>query len=96
MSKGFSYTLEDKKIIEYMKLSTESKLRWLYEINEFTNMALGAKEKEIRFQSPGELIADIESHLESVAWEEEQQRKQREARPRRNASRPRRRRRRRR
>lgn len=31
MGKGFSYTFEDEKIIEYMKLSTEDKLNWLEE-----------------------------------------------------------------
>ncbi|UJS16001.1 MAG: hypothetical protein L3J17_08705 [Candidatus Jettenia sp.] len=48
MDKGFSYTLEDEKIIEYMKLSTEDKLKWLEEINEFTNMVLNIREKELR------------------------------------------------
>ncbi len=46
---GFSYTLEDDKIKEYMKLTTEEKLIWLQEIVEFTNMVLTDKEKE--FQS---------------------------------------------
>lgn len=46
---GFSYTIEDEKIKEYMKLTTEEKLIWLQEIIEFTNMALTEKEKE--FQS---------------------------------------------
>jgi len=48
MDKGFIYTLEDEKIIEYMKLSTEDKLNWLEEINEFTNMVLSDREKELR------------------------------------------------
>lgn len=47
-NKGFSYTIEDDKIKEYMKLTTEEKLRWLEEIVEFTNMALTEKEKEFR------------------------------------------------
>ena len=46
--KGFSYTLEDEKILEYMKLSTEEKLQWLEEIVEFTNSVLTEKEKEFR------------------------------------------------
>ncbi|MCK4732623.1 MAG: hypothetical protein KAT65_09215 [Methanophagales archaeon] len=46
--KGFSYTLEDEKIIEYMKLSTKDKLKWLEEINEFMDMVLNPKEKELR------------------------------------------------
>ena len=48
MDKGFSYTLEDEKIIEYMKLSTENKLQWLEEINEFNKMVLSDREKELR------------------------------------------------
>lgn len=48
MDKGFSYTLEDEKIIEYMKLSTEDKLKWLEEINELTNIVLSNREKELR------------------------------------------------
>lgn len=45
---GYSYSIEDEKIREYMKLSTENKLRWLEEINEFTYLALSDREKEIR------------------------------------------------
>jgi hypothetical protein len=48
VSKGFSYDLEDEKILEYMKLSTEDKLRWLEEINEFTQAALSGREKRFR------------------------------------------------
>lgn len=48
MNKGFSYTLEDEKIIEYMKLSTKDKLKWLEEINEFMDLVLNPKEKELR------------------------------------------------
>ncbi|MBF0499575.1 MAG: hypothetical protein HQM09_05555 [Candidatus Riflebacteria bacterium] len=48
MNKGFSYTLEDDKILAFMKLSDEEKLKWLEEINEFNALALGKKEKEIR------------------------------------------------
>ena len=48
MDKGFIYTLEDEKIIEYMKLSTEDKLQWLEEINEFNNMVFCDREKELR------------------------------------------------
>ena len=35
-SKGYSYTIEEEKILEYMKLTTEQKLQWLEENNEFT------------------------------------------------------------
>ena len=48
MDKGFVYTLEDEKIIEYMKLSTEDKLQWLAEINRFNNMVFSDREKELR------------------------------------------------
>jgi hypothetical protein len=48
MDKGFIYTVGDEKIIEYMKLSTEDKLKWLEEINKFTNMVLSDREKELR------------------------------------------------
>ena len=48
MSKGFHYTLEDSKIRQYMKLSTEEKLKWLEDINYFTQMVLTEKEKEFR------------------------------------------------
>lgn len=46
--KGYSYTVEDEKLIEYMKLSTEQKLTWLEEINDFTQCVLSDKEKLIR------------------------------------------------
>ncbi len=48
MDKGFAYTFEDEKIIEYMRLSTEDKLKWLEEINKFANMVLSKREKELR------------------------------------------------
>jgi hypothetical protein len=48
MKKGFQYSLEDEKIIEYLKLSTEDKLRWLEEINAFTQLVLDEQAKEIR------------------------------------------------
>ncbi|MHA2247893.1 MAG: hypothetical protein ACXADY_23300 [Candidatus Hodarchaeales archaeon] len=44
--KGFHYDLENEKILAYMKLSTEDKLRWLDEINHLTNLVLSKKEKE--------------------------------------------------
>jgi hypothetical protein len=47
MTKGFTYTLEDEKIVEYMKLSVEDKLAWLEEINEFNDLFLTKKDKEI-------------------------------------------------
>lgn len=47
-NKGFSYTLEDEKILEYMKLSTEEKLRWLEEVVELTNSVLTENEMEFR------------------------------------------------
>jgi len=56
MKKGFSYTVEEEKIIEYMKLSTEDKLRWLEDINEFTDMVLNDKEKALRAKLRGSEI----------------------------------------
>lgn len=47
-NKGFSYTLDDEKIIEYMKLTVEEKLQWLEEIIELTESTLTEKEKEFR------------------------------------------------
>jgi hypothetical protein len=48
MKKGFSYTLEEEKILEYMKLSVEDKLQWLEEINAFNRMVMDDREKKIR------------------------------------------------
>lgn len=45
---GFRYTVEDEKIREYMKLTTEEKLVWLQEVIELTEMVLSDKEKEFR------------------------------------------------
>ena len=48
MTEEFSYTLEDEKILEYLKLPTEDKLNWLEEILEFNNLVLGeTKERYI-------------------------------------------------
>lgn len=47
MAKGFIYTLEDEKILEYMALSIEERLTWLEEMNEFNRLFLTAREKEI-------------------------------------------------
>jgi len=41
MSEEFSYTLEDEKILDYLKLSTEDKLNWLEEIVEFNQLVSG-------------------------------------------------------
>lgn len=46
MGKDFSYTLEDDKILAYLKLSTEDKLKWLEEIIKFNNLTLRQKEKD--------------------------------------------------
>ena len=48
MNSGFSYTLSDEKIIEYMDLSIEEKLKWLEEINELTYLVLSESEKKAR------------------------------------------------
>lgn len=46
--KGFSYNLEDEKIIAYMKLTAEEKLQWLEEINRFTYHVLNDRQREFR------------------------------------------------
>ena len=46
--KGYSYTVEDEKILEYMKLTTEQKLQWLEENNAFTFAVLSDDEKLLR------------------------------------------------
>lgn len=48
MAKGLKYYIEDEKIREYMKLSTEDKLKWLDEIQQFSELAMTEKDKEIR------------------------------------------------
>ena len=48
MNKGFSYTIDDEKILEYMKLTVQDKLKWLEDINGFNELFLGKKEKQIR------------------------------------------------
>lgn len=45
MSEEFSYALDDEKILEYLRLSTEDKLNWLEEIVEFNNLVLGEKQE---------------------------------------------------
>ena len=35
---GFSYFLEDEKLIEYQKLSAAEKLQWLEDVNAFTRL----------------------------------------------------------
>lgn len=45
---GYSFTVEDEKILAYMKLTTEEKLKWLEEINSFTFAALTEEEWKIR------------------------------------------------
>lgn len=47
MVKGLVYTLEDEKIIEYMALPVEDKLKWLEDMNEFNDLFLTREEKEI-------------------------------------------------
>ena len=47
-AKEFVFEIEDEKIREYMKLSTEQKLQWLEEINAFTHAVLSDEEKLIR------------------------------------------------
>ncbi len=46
--KGYHYDIEFEKILNYMKLSTEEKLKWLEDINQLTFLVLTEKEKEFR------------------------------------------------
>ena len=46
--KGLSYSLEDEKILAYMKLTAQEKLQWLEEINRFTFFVLNDRQKEFR------------------------------------------------
>jgi hypothetical protein len=48
--KGFSYSLEDEKILSYMKLTAEEKLQWLEDINRLTFLVLNDRQKEFREQ----------------------------------------------
>ncbi len=48
MGKKFSYRQDIEQIREYMKLSPEEKLQWLYEANEFNREALTEKTKRVR------------------------------------------------
>ena len=45
--KGFSYTLEDEKLIAYAKLTTEEKLEWLEEIFNLNILVRTEKDWEI-------------------------------------------------
>ena len=45
--KGFSYYLEDEKIIEYLKLSPRVRLEWLEEIDAFNRKALKGERRKI-------------------------------------------------
>jgi hypothetical protein len=47
MGKGFKYSVDKEKLLAYMKLSTEEKLRWLYEANWFIRTFTTDKEKRI-------------------------------------------------
>jgi hypothetical protein len=51
MTEEFSYTLEDEKILEYLRLSTEDKLNWLEEILEFNNLVLGETQERYAVSS---------------------------------------------
>ena len=48
MPKGFRYTLEKEKLIEYAKLTAEERLLWLEAAFEFNCLALGDKERAVR------------------------------------------------
>jgi len=46
--KGFSYYLEDEKLIAFSKWTMAEKLRWLEEVNEFTALFETKKTAKIR------------------------------------------------
>ncbi|MBU4311890.1 MAG: hypothetical protein KJ706_04155 [Candidatus Omnitrophica bacterium] len=46
-NKGFSYYLENDKIIDYLKLSPRMRLEWLEEIDDFNRKALKGKRRII-------------------------------------------------
>lgn len=45
--KGYSYYLEDEKIIEYLSLSPRMRLEWLEEIDSFNRKALTGIRRKI-------------------------------------------------
>lgn len=45
---NFEWESEEERILKGMRIPPEEKLRWLREINEFTEKALTQKQKEIR------------------------------------------------
>lgn len=44
---GFSYYLEDEKILEYLKMPPRARLEWLEEINLFNRKALTGERRKI-------------------------------------------------
>ena len=46
MNEEFSYTLEDEKILEYLRWSTEDKMSWLEEIIAFNRFVLEEPQKK--------------------------------------------------
>ena len=55
-------------------------------LSQFTHFLIEkmmAKEKEIRFQSPRELIEEVESYLKSIAWEEQRKAESQQSKPKR-------------
>lgn len=45
--KGFSYYLEDEKILEYLRMSPRMRLEWLEDINIFNRKALRGERRKI-------------------------------------------------
>ncbi|MFH1782850.1 MAG: hypothetical protein ABH848_04465 [Candidatus Omnitrophota bacterium] len=45
--KGFSYFLEDEKIIEYLRLSPAMRLEWLEDIDSLNHKALTGERRKI-------------------------------------------------
>ena len=67
--KGYSYTVEDEKLLEYMKLTTEQKLQLLEEINAFTFAVLSEEEKLLRQKlRSGEIINNPYLFFENISF----------------------------
>jgi hypothetical protein len=61
MIEEFSYTLEDEKILEYLRLPTEDKLNWLEEILEFNTLVAGEAFKKSKLT-----LQDVENAVKLV------------------------------
>ncbi|MBU0687694.1 MAG: hypothetical protein KKB81_07645 [Candidatus Margulisbacteria bacterium] len=46
-SKGYSYTIDRKRLLEFAKFSIEDRLQWLEEANEFLNKVASPETKKM-------------------------------------------------